>query len=316
MENFLFGLITIAPILIYILLGYILKKSVFNSKERIAGASKLCANILLPITLFNSSMRADYTDPSATHTTVFCIAVTLIAIVLLLLIVPRFIKVPADSKSVIQGAFRGNLMVISVSLMANMYGGEGSAIASVVAAPLVAIYNILGVLILSDYHTNGPLTFKVLMKIVFRALTCPLLIGAVFGIAFSLAKIQLPGFLDSTVQSLATCGSCMSLIVLGAQFDFSKAVKDIKLSGASVLIKIVVLPLFGVIAGILMGFKYMEIACIYAVLGSPASTNSAVIAESLGCNGRLSGDIVILSNIVFLLISVLSITIMRQMNLI
>lgn len=316
MNNYAFGLITIVPILIYILLGFTLRKSIFSTKERIAGVNKLCANVLLPINLFNSSMRADYTDSSAAHTTSFCIVATLIAIILLVLIVPRFIKTPADSKSVIQGGFRGNLMVITVALMANMYGSEGSALAGIVIAPVVALYNILAVFILTDYRANGPMTVKSVLKVIVKALTCPLLIGAVFGMIFSFAKIVLPAFLDSCVKNLAVCGSCISLIILGAQFDIKKAIKDIRLSAAAVIFKVIILPLVGVIAGVLLGFKQIEIACIYAVLGVPASTNSAVIAESLGCNGRLSGDIVILSNLVFLVVSIIAITAMRLAGLI
>ena len=314
MSNFLFAVKTVAPIFIYIALGYILKRSVFTNHDRIAAVNKLCANILLPITLFNSAMRANYSDPAATHTSVFCIVVTLVFIALLFLIIPRIVKDHPSAKSVIQGGFRGNLMVVSVALMANMYGEEGSGITSVVSASLVAVYNILGTLILSDYRTDGKLTAKSLLHIIWKALTMPLLLGAAFGIAFALLGITLPPVLDGPVRNLAVSGSALSLIVLGAQFDLKKAISEIRLSTLSVAVKVILLPLTGVIAGWLMGFRGVEIACIFAILGAPASTNSAVIAESLGCNGRLSGDIVVLSNITFLFTSFLSIALLRSIG--
>ena len=314
MSVFVFALNAIFPILFFIILGYVLKKRIFSSEERIAGLSKLCAEILLPCTLFYPTATTNFSDSTSRNLTLFCSIFTLTAIALLCILIPRFIKNKASAKSIIQGGFRGNLMVISLTLLTTMYGDVGTRTASVAVAVNVAIYNIMAVIVLSDF--SGKFSAARLFQIIYQVLRSPLLIGAVFGILFSLLGIRLPPTLDSIVSKLAVCGSCLSMVVLGANFTVRHAIQKLRLSSIAVAIKVMLLPAVSVICAYALGFRGIELSCVFAIMGAPTSTNSAVIATSLGCDGALSGEIVVLSTFAYVVTSFSGIVILRSFGLI
>lgn len=306
MENLLFTLNAILPIILPILLGYGLKRLHFFSDTFLIEANKLVFKVLIPILLFSNLYLADLTQINWAF--VGYAALAIIVLFLIGMIVVIFIPNRKQKGVVLQAAFRSNYAIIGIPLATALGGAVAGAEASVVAAVSVPLFNILAVVALSIYdHEEGQ---KISVKnILFKIVTNPLILGVFCGLVvcgITMGINSVPGndvagflneylkFIPDTISTLGKMATPLALIVLGGRFEF-KAVKALwRQITVAVALRLVIAPALFLIIAYFLGFKgSTQFAILIALFASPIAVSSAPMAAQMGQDEELAGQIVV-----------------------
>ena len=168
-------------------------------------------------------------------------------------------------------------------------------------------------------------------KILKGLVTNPLIQGLLTGMVVLLIREVIPRGVDgelvfsmrndlpwlySSLQSLAKMATPLALIVLGGQLEMKEIKGYRKELIAGVLMRLVGAPAVGfslLYVAVRLGLLVVgrpEIAVVVAIFGSPLAVSSIVMANEMGGDGHLDGQIVVWSSIfgmlsLFVLISIL-----------
>lgn len=306
MENLLFTLNAILPIILPILLGYGLKRLHFFSDNFLTEANKLVFKVLIPILLFSNLYLADITTINWAF--VGFAALAILALFLIGMVVVIFIPNRKQKGVVLQAAFRSNYAIIGIPLATALGGAVAGTEASVVAAVSVPLFNILAVVALSIYdHEDGQ---KISIKnILFKIVTNPLILGVFCGLVvcgITMGINSVPGndvsaflneymkFVPDTISSLGKMATPLALIVLGGRFEF-KAVKSLwRQISVAVALRLVIAPALFLVIAYFLGFKgSTQFAILIALFASPIAVSSAPMAAQMGQDEELAGQIVV-----------------------
>ena len=145
------------------------------------------------------------------------------------LIIPRIVRkdctdasgnpVSAGSRQavLIQCIFRSNFVIFGYQVVANVYGAERAAVASVMAAIVVPLYNVLAVVTLEYFQKSK----KGLRPVLIGIAKNPLIIGAAAALLFKLSGITIPTPVHTGLSDLAGIATPLALVVLGGTFHFN-----------------------------------------------------------------------------------------------
>ena len=316
MQDFLFALNRVLPIVLLILLGFSLKKIKLISKSTLDNLNKVCFRVFLPISLFKSVYSAESLSGFNFKLIGFIIAALVIIFVVALILVSILVKDNKQKGAVLQAMVRPNYAYIGIPLAVSIAGAEGEQIAALVALISIPIFNIFAVIALSLFVDGEKKSVKqVLLKIAKNPLIHGVLIGMLclvirsifinLDIDFRLTDIS---FLYEAISKVAGAASPIALITLGGLFEFKEIKRVGKELTATIISRQVIIPLIlFTIAYFLFDFDGAEYAVLIAVFGAPVAVSSAVMAKEMGSDEELANQIVVWTTIsssitIFLLI--------------
>ena len=310
MDSLLFALNAVAPIIITVAIGYLLKKRGFMSADFARAANKLVFRIFLPAMLFlNVYKIGGVGDISLGY-----IAYTVIAVALIFAIalpaVMAFTKKADRRGALLQATFRSNYALIGIPLAQSLYGDEGTAVATLLSVVSIPLLNVLAVVSLSLFRDDGvkPSAKKILANILKNPLILSVLAGlaalfvrALFsktGIAFRLSDIK-PIY--TALGYLSNLATPLALLVLGAQFEFS-AISSLRREIIfGTLVRTVAVPLFAIGTAFLFfsnSFSGAHFAAFVAMFATPVAVSSVPMAQEMKADAALAGQLVVWSTLV------------------
>ena len=306
----------VTPIVLMILLGYFLKQKGFLSESFIKTGNKLVFNVCLPCMLFVNVYEIKGFDAIAWDIVIYCIAA--IAIIFILGLAASVAATPAPQRRgvLLQCSFRSNFAIIGLSLAGALGGEEAQAMAAVISAFSIPVFNILAVIALSVFvgEEAGKKSFK---SILVNIAKNPLIIGVVLGLVcvayrsaqlsvyrevrFSLSR-DMKFFYDCLTR-LKSIASPFALLVLGGQFNFSAVKGMFKEIAVGTVLRLVIAPVIG-IGGAILLTDWKVIACgvnefpaLIALFGSPVAVSSAVMAANMHNDEQLATQLVVWTSI-------------------
>ena len=289
MENLIISINVVLPLFLLIALGYGLKRIRMYDEVTLKTLNKLVFKVFLPVYLFHSIYSADLSDVFDIKVILFAIAGLLIWFLLLMFIVPRLEKEDAKRGVMIQGMFRSNFVLFGLPVAISLCGEEKIGMTSLLLGIIVPIYNVLAVITLEIFRGGKPSVKKIVLGI----LKNPLIIASVLGVGMYLLKIELPYTIEKTVVDIGRIATPLALIALGGGFEFHKVKGDIKQLMVSVIGKLVISPLLMVTVAVLLGFRNEILVPILLMSGAPTAVSSYTMAEQMGGDGELAGEIVV-----------------------
>ena len=289
MENLVISLNVVLPLFLLIALGYALKRLRMYDEVTLKNINKLVFKVFLPVYLFHSIYSTDLSAVFDIKVILFAIAGLLIWFLILMFLIPRMEKDNAKRGVMIQGMFRSNFVLFGLPVAISLCGEENIGITSLLLGIVVPIYNVLAVITLETFRGTKPSVKKILIGIMKN----PLIIASVLGVGMYLLKIELPYTIEKTVVDIGKVATPLALIALGGGFAFHKVKGDIKQLMVSVVGKLVISPLFMVTAAVLLGFRNEVLVPILLMSGAPTAVSSYTMAEQMGGNGELAGEIVV-----------------------
>ena len=296
----MFTLNSIAPIFLLILLGKVLQKTGFLPELFFRSLSRFVFWFALPSLLISSISQAELHFPTISRILILFTIGTLISLAFAWGI-SRILKLPAPkTASFVQGAFRGNgafvgLPVIIYSLGSIDAGAE--TLGTVVLAPVVVVFNVLAVSVLLHYgkekHTAGDSISTFLLQMVKN----PLIMSCVIGISLNLLDLQLPLFLNRSLEALGKAALPLILMSIGASLAIEKLKGAASPSLIASLIKVVITPAIGFLIAGLFDLSVTEKMIAIFYLGCPTAGMSYVMADVMGADSTLAARIVALSTL-------------------
>ncbi|MGN1411916.1 MAG: AEC family transporter [Oscillospiraceae bacterium] len=296
MENLVFSLNATLPIFLTIFLGWILRQKNILTKDFVPATNDFVFKVLFPIQLFRDISSVNIKEMANPKFITFCFVATLICISIIWFFSVLFIKEKKSIGSFVQGAYRGSSAILGVAFSQNMYGNSGMVPMMIIAS--VPLYNIVAVTLYSIYGEGNNLHGKDLIKkVLLGIVTNPIIIGIVCGIPFALLDITFPTIIDKTISNLAGITSTLALLIIGADFEGTQAIKKLNLTIVASLIKLVIQPALVLPIAIYLGFRNQELVAIMIMLSSPTTVASFIMAKSMKNDAVLSCSIVVLTTL-------------------
>lgn len=322
------------PIVAVILVGYFLKRVGFLTKEFLNVGNKLVFHVCLPCMLFINVYGIAGVQALRWDVILFCIAMILVIFGLGLAAALATTKLAARRGALLQCTFRSNIAIIGLSLAAAVGGEEAQGVAAIATAFTVPVYNILAVIALSVFSSDGKKASPIGVA---KGITKnPLIIGVALGLAalvirelqnlvigsvvFSVQR-DLP-FFYATANQIKGLTTPLALIVLGGQFELSAVKGLLKEILVGSLWRLIITPLIGIGAAIvlsantdLINFGPNEYPALIALFGSPVAVSSAVMAKQMGSDEQLATQYVMWTSLGSVVTIFLTVCILMGMGL-
>ena len=293
MDNLLLSLNVKAPLLIMLAAGVLLKKIKFLDDHVTQKMNRLVALFLLPLLVFKNIYNADATEILNVNVLLYAFFGIIIEFILAIGISFIFTDDPKRRGVMIQGMFRCNYVIFGIPIAVSLYGDEGSAATAVLTAVVIPTLNILAVFALELFNGNK-ISFKFIAK---KIVTNPLIIASLLGILSSVFKIKLPDIVYKPLSDLASCATPMAFIFLGASLAVREMKGHIKELLVTVFTRLVFFPVIMITAAVLLGFRDVWLVSLLTVFASPTAVSSFSLAQTLGGDDKLAGNIVVFSTV-------------------
>ena len=292
MSNFWLCLSAVLPVFIMLCIGYVAKLCHIIKEENVAAFNKVVFNVFFGFMCFNNIYRSDLSSAIRPKTILFCAIAILVTYGLSLGYAILFVKKEDQKGVVTQGLFRSNFNVVGLPIIAGLAGTAATSSAAIIGGLTVVLFNALAVITLTIFNGKKLNFGKLLLSII----TNPLIIGSVLGLLFLIFQIKLPSVLEGVVGSMAAVTSPMMLVLLGAFFKFGNVRKHLPQLTATVLGRLIILPLLVVIPAILLGFRGDDFVTILITFATPAAVASFTMVQQMGGDAELAGDIVVFTS--------------------
>ncbi len=317
LESLLFAVNSVAPIIILVALGYFIKKSKIIGKDFAVSGNRLVFKVILPVMLFTNIYKIE----NITNFNFGHVGYALVMIVIVFsaaVFTSGFITKDGKKRgALIQGIFRSNYALIGIPLAGSLFGTEGIAAAAVLSAFAIPLFNVLAVAELLSFSGSGkkPGIGKILGDIARN----PLIRGVAAGfLALAIREIFVACNISfrlfdivpiaKTAEYISSMATPLSLIVLGADFEFS-AISDLKKEIVfGTAMRCAAVPIFSLGTAFLLfrnSFDGAQFAALAALFTAPVAVSSVPMAQEMGADSSLAGQLVIWTT-VFSAISIFS----------
>lgn len=304
-ENLAISVNAVLPLIICMAAGYLFRRTKLVDEGFCRKCNTFCFKTFLPLMIFMNVYNSDLESAVQPGAFLFAAAAVLVIFAASFLLIPRIVKkgsvdsvgspVSAASRQavLIQCIFRSNFVIFGYQVVANVYGAGQAAVASVMAAIVVPLYNVLAVITL-EYFTNSK---NGLRPVILGIIKNPLIIGAVAALLFKLSGITLPASLHTGLSDMAGMATPLALVVLGGTFHFDALRRNAGALAIGTLGKIVVPPLIMVPIAAALGFRDANLLSLVIVFASPAAVNSYTMAAAYGHDPELAGQLVVVTSV-------------------
>lgn len=304
-ENLAISVNAVLPLIICMAAGYLFRRTKLVDEGFCRKCNTFCFKTFLPLMIFMNVYNSDLESAVQPGAFLFAAAAVLVIFAASFLLIPRIVRkgsvdsagspVSAASRQavLIQCIFRSNFVIFGYQVVANVYGAGEAAVASVMAAIVVPLYNVLAVITL-EYFTNSK---NGLRPVILGIIKNPLIIGAVAALLFKLSGLTLPAPLYTGLSDMAGMATPLALVVLGGTFHFDALRRNAGALAIGTLGKIVVAPLVMVPIAAALGFRDANLLSLVIVFASPAAVNSYTMAAAYGHDPELAGQLVVVTSV-------------------
>lgn len=319
MSSFIFAVNAVMPLILMVALGYILKRVGMIKPDFAKAANKLVFRIFLPTTLFLNVYKIESVGDINVGYVVYALAAVFIVFVV---VAPLTKLITRDAKRrgvLLQASFRSNYALVGISLASALFGESGVAAAALLSAIIIPTYNVLAVISLSMFSfagseqsaKSGGTRSTEIKKMLLSIVKNPLIISTLLGlfcvlargifvewdIAFRLSNVTV---IYKVLEYLSQVSTPMALIILGAEFEFSKIgqMKREIISGA--LMRALVIPILGLGCAYVFfknSFSPEQFAALVAMFATPVAVSTVPMVQEMGGDTSLAGQLVVWTTI-------------------
>lgn len=293
-DNIVFTANIVAPVFLIIAVGYLAKKREIVNEVFVDVTSKFVFQISLPFFIFLEISTLDLSQVFNIDQITFISSATFITYLLIWIGTIPFIKNPEDKSSFIQGAFRGNYAIVGLALISNLFGDDALGKATLLLAFLLPIYNVLAVIVLTVPKHQGKINFISMLR---EIILNPLILAVIFALPFSYYKLKLPEIFITTGNYFADLALPLALVGIGGSLNIENLKRASTLAFSSSIIKIVVLPLLLTFLAIFLGYRNDDLGIMFIVFACPTAIASFVMADVMGANSKLAGNIIMITTL-------------------
>lgn len=293
-DNIVFTANIVAPVFLIIAVGYFARKLKIINEAFVDVTAKFVFQISLPVFVFLEISRLDMTQVFDVEQIIFVTLGTILTYIFIWIGTIPFIKKPEDQSAFIQGAFRGNYAIVGLAIISNLFSAEALGKATLVLAFLLPVYNILAVIVLTVPKHQGKIKIR---AITLEILLNPLILAVFVSLPISFLNLKLPVMIESTGTYFAELALPLALVGIGGSLNLENLKKASSLAFTASAIKIILLPLFLTVAAYFCGYRGNDLGILFIVFGCPTAIASFVMADAMGANSKLAGNIIMITTL-------------------
>ena len=262
MENFLICFNAILPVFLMLGVGVLARHAGIIRETEVPRMNAVAFKVFMPIMCFYNIYASDLSSSVRPALMLYSVLAVLGVYLFSWLLGRLFVKELPQRGVVIQGLYRSNFLILGFPVVTSLLPNGDAGVVAVLAAVVVPLFNILAVLTLEscsgEKRSRGTLLIDCLKN--------PLVLGSAAGVLALLVGLKLPAGVEHAVRDLSRVASPLMLFLLGAFFRFSS-------------------------------FRGMEFAALLAAFASPTAVASFTMAEQMGGDAELAGNIVVMTSL-------------------
>ncbi len=293
MESLRIALEIVLPLFLLLAVGYCIKLTGIMNETSVRQTNNMIFKVFLPLLVFFNIYKTDLTSSFDMSLLLFAVVGVLLQFIISLCLVILLEHDNARRGVMLQGMFRSNFVLFGIPISTALFGDSAAGLASILIAVIIPLYNMLAVISLESFNGKKPSLWKILVGI----LTNPLIIASAAGILFVVLHIPLPTVLYKTVSDLSIIATPLAFVILGASFSFGETGRCVRDLCITLGAKLVAYPLLFIALAILMGFRDAHLAVLLTVFGSPIAVSSFTMAQQMGGDDKLAGQLVVFSSL-------------------
>jgi len=296
LNNFIVAFSVVFPMLVMMLIGVFCGRKGILSPTLARQVDSINFRIFLPCLLFINVYQTDLAQNASADALLFALLLYFALVAFLVVIVPKIIRDPARISVVCQAIYRGNFVIFGLSITQSLYGEGNSGTAALMSSVIVPLMNITTVILMERYRPSGDGHVSV-KKLVTGIVKNPLVIAGFSGLALLLLDIHLPEMVEDVFVSLSRAATPLAFTMLGATLSVEGFLKNRKILTLTVLVRMVLVPAVTLILSVLVGFRGPELAGLMVFFASPIAVSSFTMAQQMGADGELAGQLVALTSV-------------------
>ncbi len=293
MESLILGIKVILPIIVFMGLGYLFRRIQVAGEKTFREMNKICFRCFLPVMIFYNIYRSNLHEDFELSVLIFAVISVLCVFFIAILFTNKAFRNSKNRSVVIQGIYRSNYVLFGMEVTRTICGEDNMGMASILAAVIVPIFNVLAVVLFEAYGSETKNKLHVLKGIV----TNPLIIASILGIIVKLSGVTIPPVGENIIGSISRVATPIALICLGGTFAFSRITEYKKELVVSCLGRLVIVPLIFLSIAVLLGIRGPNLVALMVMLASPAAISSYTMACEMKGNGELAGMIVVFTSV-------------------
>ncbi len=305
MDSLLFALNAVVPIMLMVAIGYLLKRLGMMDPPIYKAVNRLVFHLFLPVTLFLNVYQIESLTSVHFGYVLYACCGILVVFFLAIPMVLALTRQPGRRGVLLQATFRSNFALVGIPLAQALYGAEGAAVATLMSAVTIPLFNILAVITLSTFQEGGrrPSLGQILLGIIKNPLIQGIGAGLValllrsvlqhYDISFRLTSIT-P--LAHVLEYLSNLATPLALLALGAQFEFSAVAELRREIVFGTLMRTVVTPILGLGIALLCfpnAFGGAHYASFVAIFATPVAVSTVPMTQEMGGDVTLAGQLVV-----------------------
>ncbi|MEO0997508.1 MAG: AEC family transporter [Pseudomonadota bacterium] len=279
----------LAPTLILIVAGQVLRRLRFIPAEAWAGIEKLTYFVLFPALLVRNLAVQDLAGVPW-RTMLIVLTVTLLAAATALTAWQLWRR-PHDGAtftSIFQGGVRFN-SYIALALSQAFFGAQGLRVGAVAIGMLIVVINLLSVAAFSLWGERAGGSARAFLRDI---ATNPLILACLLGWVLSITGAGLPGVTEHVLDLTSRAALPLGLLAVGAVLQ-PRALGShfAPIAGAS-LVQFVLKPVTAVAMIALTGLDGVAAAVLFIAFVTPVAPSAYILARQLGGNTGVMASIV------------------------
>ena len=293
LQNFIICVNAVIPSAIYLIIGIILRVSGAVTEEQVRKFTHVVFIALYPFIMFDNLYGKNIAENMDMKLGLYAVGFTLLQFVLSWAFVVRIEKDDYERGAMIQALYRSNYVLMGFPIAVNLFGKGNITAVAIIMMLVVPFYNISAVILFETFR-GGKVDVR---KMIRRIMTNPIIDGGIAAFIVMALGIKLPSAVEMTVTSLSDATSPIAMILLGAALN----IKGFKSDRARILIctlgKLVVFPAFGIAGAVLLGITGVQLIAVTLMVAAPVALASYAMASSMGGNGELAGELVVITTV-------------------
>lgn len=288
MQNLAVSAQVVLPLLLMMLVGVGAKRCGLADEPVLRKVDAIAFRIFLPVLLFQNLYAVDLKQAFNPGLMGYTVACVFLIFALSMWLIPRFEKDNKKRAAIIQTIIRSNFLIFGLAVAVSLYGEGNAASVALLGSVFVPLSNALAVFIL-EYFRMGKVSVR---KIAFSILKNPLVIAALLGIAVLLLGIPLPAVFRKTIKDMSAVATPLCLLTLGGSLRAADARENAKQIGLGLLARMVLVPGIFLPLAALLGFRGEALLALLVLFASPTAVSSYTMAQQMGADGKLAGQLV------------------------
>jgi predicted permease len=283
----------VIPSAIYLIIGIILKMSGAITDEEVKKFTHVVFLVLYPFIMFDNLYGKNIAENMDIKLGLYAVVFTALQFASSWIFVCKIEKSNYERGAMIQALYRSNYVLMGFPIAVNLFGKGNITAVAIIMMLVVPFYNVTAVILFETFR-GGKVDIGHMIR---RILTNPIIDGGIAAFIVMMLGITLPSPVVNTVGALSDATAPIAMILLGAALNLKGFSSDRRRIAICTIGKLVVFPALGIAGAVYLGIRDVQLIAVTLMTAAPVALASYTMASSMGGNGKLAGELVVVTTI-------------------